>query len=1248
MSKVNQIQSALKAIDQANFQKLCDHYLHKLGYNDINAIGSVPGKDKTKVGTPDTYVPRADGKYLFAEYTTQQEGVFAKFEEDIAKCLDTAKTGLSRGAVERIILCYNGQLDVADHRRLRDHGYPHDCEIEPIGIGRLSLDLYERYPGLAKEYLGIDVDTRQIVDEEQFVSMYQRHQSATRLDTTFLGRESELASALESLEQSDVLLITGAPGVGKTRFALECCRRFLAGNDAYEAHYVLNRWADIYQDVRTRFAAPGRCLIMIDDANRLTGLVHFLELLREQGDNRSFKFVCTVRGYVSGMVRSVVEGYCKPGELEVQRFTDEEIRALVRTEYNIQNGDYLNRIERLSGGNPRLAMMAGRIAVEKNTLESINDVSALYDEYFKSIRDDVEGVGDPDLMRAAAVVTFFRGIDRENAEQMELILEAFGMDMDTFWRHVERLHELEIVDLWENHSIARIADQVLANYLFWRAVFVDRVVDLVPVLTQLFPRFRQRLMDAINAVYSAFDERLVADVLRPCVLATWDQFIREENESALWELMEAFWWLNDVQTLILVRGHIDALESEHTDMSKIEWKSNSAVVRQSPLSVLSQFRWSSDPHAALELILQYVGKKPSTYGNVIHILTDDYGFRSDSYRYGYQVEQMVVGVVWDEWESSRQVGIAQLFVAVANDFIKTHHMMTGSQRRNTVSWVKFDLTATEELRALRQTMLQRLVELYGHPELTESVTVLLETYPRMGSENAGIEIGTWDMEILLPFVRGHLDPGRYRHCVMVQRLLERCRREDIAYDVALEATFTNPTYELGQFLADDRGEILEYGYEEYRERQRGAIRDRFSPYSFEDYLTFFQQCSEILATTDNNYQIKERVSDVLIDLLDRDADLFEPVILHYLKNGDPLEIGPSRLVSRMMEVYGAERTRAVVIHASESIRDGWLFAFYESLPAVSVTADDVRKLRDLYAKANAQAMPYRFAYLEKFNSADPRIANDIIAVILQRGGDDKRFIACFSSIFWLAGDAREETALLGMIDSDTIERAYVAAADIDQHLDYQSRAMSIILDRDSDFLNKYIRHRYATTIGHYCHEERDYRLLWERNDYIEIMKGALREAFGLNKGMPFYLSDVRDRILMVSSPASDERSKPHERVLSLLEEVLDEYCADREYVEFLSDGIARFDEETRRRLLSHFLRRNQNPADFQSLWIEPSSHSWSGSAIPMYIRQKEFLRSLLPLVCGVAMLDHREYLERRIEALERQIEAEKRREFLEE
>jgi hypothetical protein len=76
--------------------------------------------------------------------------------------------------------------------------------------------------------------------------------------------------------------------------------------------------------------------------------------------------------------------------------------------------------------------MAAEVAKQEGTLQSIGDVSALYDEYFASIRKDLEELESRDLLEVAGIVTFFRVVDRSNEEMMRVVEQTFAISSGAF------------------------------------------------------------------------------------------------------------------------------------------------------------------------------------------------------------------------------------------------------------------------------------------------------------------------------------------------------------------------------------------------------------------------------------------------------------------------------------------------------------------------------------------------------------------------------------------------------------------------------------------------------------------------------------------------------------------------------------------------------------------------------------------------------------------------------------------------
>ena len=123
MSRLQAIENALSSINETVFQELCDSFLaiRNSSYSVFSRTGSQSGKQKTIKGTPDTFLLLPNGKYIFVEHSTNVKEGVSKLEEDIKKCIDTAKTGIATTQIAEIIICINFNLKkVTDIQKLKD------------------------------------------------------------------------------------------------------------------------------------------------------------------------------------------------------------------------------------------------------------------------------------------------------------------------------------------------------------------------------------------------------------------------------------------------------------------------------------------------------------------------------------------------------------------------------------------------------------------------------------------------------------------------------------------------------------------------------------------------------------------------------------------------------------------------------------------------------------------------------------------------------------------------------------------------------------------------------------------------------------------------------------------------------------------------------------------------------------------------------------------------------------------------
>ena len=199
-------------------------------------------------------------------------------------------------------------------------------------MGSISYDLLEKYPSITKDYLGVEVDTGQIVPLDEFVSLYERNKLATTLQTEFHFRVDEKDTLLSLIQDNNLIIISGKAGVGKSRIAIECYRQYLKENNTYKAYCIFNRGIDLFEDIKSYFSDSGDFLIFVDDANRISGFQYIVQLLQTKRSDQNFKIIVTVRDYALDKIREICQPVACDAEIAIDPFSDEEIKKFLQTE----------------------------------------------------------------------------------------------------------------------------------------------------------------------------------------------------------------------------------------------------------------------------------------------------------------------------------------------------------------------------------------------------------------------------------------------------------------------------------------------------------------------------------------------------------------------------------------------------------------------------------------------------------------------------------------------------------------------------------------------------------------------------------------------------------------------------------------------------------------------------------------------------------------------------------------------------
>ena len=1249
MAKINQIQNALKELDGGAFQKLADSYLLKKRYPQINPLGSVAGSNKVRKGTPDTLIPTDDGKYVFAEYTTISENqVYSKFSDDITKCLDENKTGVSISKIREIVLCYTSELSAENIEKLRQQCEKAEVNLNLFSLGAISYDLLEKYPSIAKNYLGVEVDTGQIVPLDEFISLYERNKLATTLQTEFHFRVDEKDSLLSLIQDNSLIVISGKAGVGKSRIAIECYRQYLKENNTYKAYCIFNQGIDLFEDSKAYFSDSGDFLIFVDDANRISGFQYIVQLLQTKRSDQDFKIIVTVRDYALDKIRGICQPIGGGAEIVINLFSDEEIRKISQAEFEINNHLYLDRIVDIAQGNPRVAVMAAQVAKDSNSLESIRDVSELYDQYYSSIKSDLDTLDNEDILKVAGTIAFFRKVDRTNDNLMSDIKEIFGISTDDFWEASKTLHDMEVLDMFEN-EVVKISDQVLSTYLFYIVFFKEKLIDFSILINNLFPQYKQRLIDAINPILGTFNFDETKKVMELTVNGSWD-VMRERDESDFLELIDVFWFLKPTETLIFIQDKISGMESQNIIVNEIKFEANSNSSLPEFLSTLSLFRHLEEDliKMSLDLFLEYAAKQPLDTPEILHYFIDRYGFQPDSYRYDYYVQHAVIDKLLEYSDCGSNEYFTRLFIAIAENYLHTHFSSTKSGRGHTVTFTQFDLPASPNLLKLRQNILNYLFNLYVDEIYQKHIFKLLLSYAQSGLNISVSEIVENDSNLILPFFKASLDPNNLYHCIVVQQYLSLLKRFNISVGNALKVQFQSSDYALYNLLTNIFEKIeLKLGHDAYTEHKKKKISELTSSYSKEDYNKLFHQVSEVSKTIEGHskWQIDQGILSILEELANRNPDVFSEVIRYYLEQGDYLEMNPWIVVSNLLSALGAARAFFVLNTPEYPSKNRWLFSYYQHLPSDDVQPEHINALYELYKESEYKFFINDIDYLLKYESRQKGFVADIVLIIVERASVSQEFALSLSLMFNPHTEINKTLRSVFSSKLYLLEDAYIAIDRVEQHADYDGTTLSTILDNDHAFIDKYLEDKFTRKEYLSCHDDsRDYSFIWLRNDYINIMQRVTPFVFEKernSRSFGYYESFYNKSVNPQTDSSILEKQNNY-----LLKEI--EFKSDQsDYMRFLFSVIVSFSLQRKLIFYKTFLNENKEFNDFKNLLFEPTTSSWTGSAVPMLQEKIDFYEEIIQICNSVVLLKHRQFIEQRIQEIRNQIQHEKKRDFTE-
>lgn len=644
MAILSDIISALGRMGAALFQQLGDELLTAI-YKPINieSRGTKKGQVKTRKGSPDTILSTCSGKILI-EYTTQSDHppkqFFAKLKEDITYCLNVKKTRIPIEEIEEIILFSNQRITIDIQDNLRNYlwaQYP-DIKLTIFSIDDIATKLQDT-PRLLHEYLGIETFPG-LVEIYSFIKRYSspKFTYLTPIDNPYFELETQpVSKGAEILESNDFFIISGEPGMGKTRYAVEIANTY--SNKTGAKTFVIEEKGCHINEILSNIDNNTSYLFIIDDANRTAIWEEAIEFY-EHSLNSNVKFIATVRSYALDTVITKCSNLVKVEQIKMSQ-SPEDLASKILSSFGITNRHWHKRINDITGRNIRLAVMCAQIALNRKKYNELINVEGIYDEYYKPIFNHlISDRTNRNLIKVAAIISFYKVVDLEETSLLDQIEQVFGFESSEFKSICRKLEELECINITD-YNIATIQDQNFGTYAFYQCFYVLKELSLSHLIKKLHNR-RERLTDSIFSVWNCFHKKDVIDFSQESISDAWKGLsvsLKEEREKC--EFLEVFGGVIPTITFTYIKSLIK--ENKFDDFS------HSYVRSDSILSILSHFSHSeeSDTATALALIVEFLNIHPNKMESAVKIISEHWIYDDIDYANSYKRETNIIEALID-------------------------------------------------------------------------------------------------------------------------------------------------------------------------------------------------------------------------------------------------------------------------------------------------------------------------------------------------------------------------------------------------------------------------------------------------------------------------------------------------------------------------------------------------------------------------------------------------------------------------
>ena len=1211
MAILSDIISALGRIDAALFQQLGDELLTAI-YKPINieSRGTKKGQVKTRKGSPDTILSMCSGKILI-EYTTQsdhpQKQFIAKLKGDITSCLNVKKTRIPIEEIKEIILFSNQRITIDIQDNLRNYlcaQYP-AIKLTIFSIDDIATKLQDT-PRLLHEYLGIETFPG-LIEIYSFIKRYSspKFTYLTPIDNPYFELETQpVSKGAEILESNDFFIISGEPGMGKTRYAVEIANAYSDKTGAKT--FVIEETNRHINDILSSIDNSTSYLFIIDDANRTAIWEEAIEFYKHSLNN-NVKFIATVRSYALDTIIAKCSNLVKVEQIEMSQ-SPEDLASKILSSFGITNRHWHKRINDITGKNIRLAVMCAQIALNGKKYNELINVEGVYDEYYKPIFNHLISDGtNRKLIKVVAIISFYKVVDLEETSLLDQIEQVFGFESSEFKSICRKLEELECINITD-YNIATIQDQNFGTYAFYQCFYVLKELSLSHLIEKLHNR-RERLTDSIFSVWNCFHKEEVMDFSRSSISDAWKGLsvsIKEEREKC--EFLEVLGGVIPTMTFTYIKRLIK--ENKFDDFS------HSNVSSDSILSILSHFSHSeeSDTATALTLIVEFLKDHPNKMESAVRIISEHWIYDEIDYANSYKRETNIIETLIDlSKESETAFALAS---KVLPSFLKFTFHYSRSKGRNFV-FGRYAVVITDELKANRK----RIWEWINSNIVNLNQSVLLSDLYEDFYEVKSIarKLISAELDFINDCVSKLNITKDFNVCKNLETLRQRIKAIMGKDLLQIDWSKANRHYLLDCQISKVRKQRCNRLYDFERENIAQIIKTK----SVTELINFCKDIAHI--SHYKNIGDDVRISYVIECAFELSQESGFELWQYCIDQG--LYFIPTRIISTYYS-KGHDLAELVGFIGSQrlNLKSDLLLAYIVIIDNASslVSASDFCKAIRHHSLEwfTIDGLCNRYFSAESFDNR----CRSIMAALIYRIRNAMSIAG--SEEFLLKFCKRHQSK------TDLVKYAYISAIKSQDKFDYNHKLLKYLLQISPQFWVECCK-AFPTFVTKY--QIHPYEFIWDIENYSIVIESTL-QYYG---AMAYFPYSEKENLYSFFCNLKDDTAA------NFIDDMIYKYCQNSNISSIIFEIISSYMGSFRIRHYITFISYNTNLTDFRQLDLFPHSMTGGDSFAPAIKCRIEFLESLIveirKLKDKINYLEHIQYLTEEKESLVREYEFELKR-----